>query len=242
MKKTGLKAGLIALASVFVFPVVAADNSLQAARKIIAAKFDNVKMKDITPSTISGLYEVIVPPRLYYVSGDGKYIFSGDIVNIETSENISRLRRNEAVRKAVAAQGEDSMIIFGDKSLKHTITVFTDIDCAYCRKLHSEIEQYNKKGIRIRYLAYPRAGLGSSSFKKAEAVWCSDDRNAAMTRAKNDLPVKSKTCNSPVAAHYKLGNDMGIRGTPALILEDGSVVPGYIPPDRLAAGLEQMKK
>ena len=138
--------------------------------------------------------------------------------------------------------GEDSMIIFGKDTLKHTVTVFTDIDCGYCRKLHNEIKKYNKLGIRIRYMFYPRAGIGSDSFKKAEAVWCSKDRAKALTQAKNGIKVTSKKCDNLVAQHYAMGNLIGIRGTPALVLEDGSVVPGYIPAARLSAGLNQMKK
>ena len=239
--KNMIKACLIIAAGLLVVPAHADSRDIKAAKETIKSIFKNVDEKNISPSPITGLYEVIIPPRLYYVSADGKYLFNGDLIDIRRNQNISKIKRSKAVLDSVNALGEDAMIIFGKPDLKHTVTVFTDIDCAYCRKLHSQIDEYNKRGIRIRYIAYPRAGVGSASFKKAEAVWCSKDRKAALTKAKNDLPVKSKKCDNPVAAEFALGNKIGIRGTPALVLEDGSIVPGYIPPARLAEGLDGAK-
>ncbi len=225
-----------------VFPVYAEKIDMATAKKNIAKLFNGVTTDKITPSPIDGIYQVSAPPRIYYVSADGRYILKGDLIDTAENKNISQIARNQAVNTAIDSVDEDSMIIFGDKSLKHTVTVFTDIDCGYCRKLHSEIKKYNDAGIRIRYLFYPRAGIGSGSFKKAEAVWCSKDRKKALTDAKNNIAVKSESCKSPVAKHYTLGRMMGINGTPALVLEDGTIVPGYIPAARLSEGLDMVKK
>ena len=241
MKNVISKVLVVLIASVFIGPVFA-DEALEKARKNISKQFNGVNLQNITESPVPGLYQVFMPPRFFYASADGRYIVDGDLVDIVTKQNVSQLPRNKSVAAAINAMGEDSMIIFGENTLKHTITVFTDIDCGYCRKLHNEVKKYNKLGIRIRYMAYPRAGLGSESFKKAEAVWCSKDRAKAMTQAKNGAKVKSETCNSPIAQHYALGNIIGIRGTPALVLEDGTLVPGYIPAARLSEALSQTKK
>lgn len=205
------------------------------------ATFKGVNPKNIFPSPISGLYQVIVPPRLFYASMDGRFVLDGDMIDMKTKQNITQGMRNKATSKAVDAIGEDSMIIFGKDTLKHTVTVFTDIDCAYCRKLHSQVKKYNDLGIRIRYMSYPRAGIGSGSYQKAEAVWCSKDRKKALTEAKNGMAIKSKACKSPVAREYALGNMIGIRGTPAIVLEDGTVVPGYVPPQQLSNALDHKK-
>jgi len=226
----------------FITPVYAEKTDLATARKNIAKLFNGVTADKIMPSPIDGLYQVSVPPRLFYVSANGRYIVKGDLIDTVANENVSRVARNQSRKMAIDAVDEDSMIIFGDKSLKHTVTVFTDIDCGYCRKLHSEVKKYNDLGIRIRYMFYPRAGIGSSSFKKAEAVWCSKDKAKAMTEAKNNIAVKSEKCKNPVAQQYTLGQMMGINGTPALVLEDGTVIPGYIPAARLSEGLDQVKK
>lgn len=223
-------------------PVYAEENDLDAAKKNITDNFKGINPKNIFRSPIPGLYEVAKPPSFFYVSADGRYVVDGDLIEKNTKKNISQAPRNKSVAAAMKAMDEDSMIIFGDKSLKHTVTVFTDIDCVYCRKLHHEIKKYNDLGIRIRYMAYPRAGIDSPSFKKIEDVWCNKDRKKAMTQAKNGQPVNSIKCKSPVTTHLSLVYMMAISGTPALILESGKIVPGYIPATRLAAILNQMKK
>ena len=228
--------------ALFVSPVNAAENDLDIAKKNIAENFKGVNPENIFRSPIPGLFEVAKPPSFFYVSADGRYVVDGDLIEKNTQKNISQAPRNKSVAAAMNAMDEDSMIIFGDKSLKHTITVFTDIDCGYCRKLHHEIKKYNELGVRIRYLAYPRAGIGSPSFKKIEDVWCSKDRKKAMTQAKNGQPVKSIKCKSPVTTHLSLVRLMAVNGTPALVLESGQIVPGYIPASRLADALNEMTK
>lgn len=234
----------ILLFGLFQLTAVAAeqDPGLEQARQQIVKTFSDAKPTDITPSPIPGLYQVMIPPRLFYASADGRYLFSGDVIDVQRQQNLSKDMRDKAVITAINDLGEENMIVFGKDTLKHTITVFTDIDCTYCRKLHSEIAEYNKLGIRIRYLAYPRAGLNSASSQKAEAVWCSKDRQAALTAAKSGQIVKAEKCDNPVAKEYTLGKLIGVRGTPALVLEDGTVVPGYIPPQRLKDGLDNFNK
>lgn len=243
LMKNAINKALIALtACLFISPVFAENTELETARKNIAKQFKTVNPKNISLSPIPGLYQVAMPPRFFYVSANGQYVVDGDLIDMKTKQNITQNPRNKSLSAAINAMGEDSMIVFGKDTLKHTVTVFTDIDCTYCRKLHNEVKNYNNLGIRIRYMAYPRAGIGSGAFNKAEAVWCSKDKAKAMTQAKNGVNVKSEKCNSPVAQHYALGNMIGIRGTPALVLEDGTVVPGYIPAKRLSEALDKSKK
>ncbi len=239
MKNVLSKVFVVVAACLVVSPVFAENIDLEAARKNIAKQFKGVNLENIAPSPIPGLYQVAMPPRFFYVSADGRYVVDGDLIDMATKENISEGARNSSVAAAINAMGEDSMVIFGKKTLKHTVTVFTDIDCGYCRKLHNEVKKYNELGIRVRYMAYPRAGIGSGAFKKAEAVWCSKDKVKAMTDSKNGISVKAEKCKNPVAQHYALGNMIGIRGTPAIVLEDGTVVPGYIPAARLSAALNK---
>ena len=232
---------VIFLAGGVISTAYAENADLEKARKNIMATFKGINPKNIFPSPIEGLYQVVIPPRLFYASLDGRFVLDGDMIDMKTKQNISQSVRNKALIKAVDAIGEDSMIIFGKDTLKHTVTVFTDIDCAYCRKLHSQVKKYNDLGIRIRYMSYPRAGIDSKSYREAEAVWCSKDRKKALTDAKNGMTIKSKACKSPVAKEYALGNMIGIRGTPAIVLEDGTVVPGYVPPQQLSNALDNKK-
>lgn len=225
-------------------------NSVQAGMKedgtkikaMLAKQMPKLKVTKINKTPLDGLYEVIAPPQILYVSHDAKYVVSGNIIDATTGENLTLPQRDKVRGQALEMLGEESMIVFSPKKVKHTVTVFTDIDCGYCRKLHSEIEQYTKLGIKIRYAAFPRAGVGSESFKKAISVWCADDRKAAMTKAKNGQNVEEKDCKNPVLAHYQMGGQLGVQGTPALVLENGQIVPGYIPAERLLQGLENQKK
>ena len=242
MKNVLNKVFVVVVACLVFNPVFAENIDLETARKNISKQFKGVNPKNIVPSPIPGLYQVAMPPRFFYVSANGRYVVDGDLIDMQSKENISQGSRNSSVAAAINAMGEDSMVIFGKKTLKHTVTVFTDIDCCYCRKVHNEGKKYNELGIRVRYMAYPRAGIGSGAFKKAEAVWCSKDKAKAMTQSKNGVNVKSEKCQNPVAKHYALGNMIGIRGTPAIVLEDGTVVPGYIPAARLSEALNKAKK
>lgn len=242
MKSSLRKVIIMLSACLFISPVFAENAELEEARKNIPKVITGVNPQNIFPSPVDGLFQVLMPPRFFYASADGRYLVDGDLIDMKTKQNISQGPRNQSVSAAIDGMGEDSMIIFGKKDMKHTVTVFTDIDCGYCRKLHNEIKKYNEAGIRIRYLAYPRAGIGSGAYNKAEAVWCSKDQSKAMTDAKNGVNVKSENCKNPVAKHFTLGQMIGIRGTPALVLEDGTVVPGYIPAARLSEALNQAKK
>lgn len=189
---------------------------------------------------VSGIREVDVSGEILYISEDGKHLFQGDIYNIEKGMvNLTETRRNATRKELMDAVDEKEMISFGDKDAKHTVTVFTDIDCPYCAKLHNEMDQYNAEGIRVQYLFFPRAGVKSPSGEKAVAVWCADDQQKAMTTAKSGGDVGKKSCDNPVQEHFDLGQKVGVTGTPAIISEDGQLLPGYIPAKRLSKYLEQ---
>jgi thiol:disulfide interchange protein DsbC len=208
------------------------------AKRIVAgiAKLDpDMKVDAVRTTPVAGLYEVAIGPRLVYVTGDGRYLVQGSIADIEKREDLTEPRRNAIRLEAINRVSEDDMIVFGPKDAKHTVTVFTDIDCGFCRRLHSEIAKYNANGIRIRYLFMPRAGKGSESYDKAVAVWCAKDRQQAMTDAKAGKDVPKGTCKNPVDEHVALAELVGINGTPALILPNGELLPGYVPADRLKA-------
>ena len=201
----------------------------------------NTEAVSIKKTPIRGLYEVTVPPRVFYISADGRYVLAGDLIDLQKGVNLTEQQRDKARVASIENVGEVNMVVFAPEKVKHTITVFTDIDCGYCRKLHNEMASYNKLGIKVRYLAYPRAGVGSESYKKAVSVWCADDKRQAMTDAKNGKDVPEKNCENPVASQMALGRNLGVNGTPAIVLANGQLYPGYAPADRLIKVLEQVK-
>ena len=219
---------------------VSATDAPAALTERLKTLFPDQEVHSIEETPVAGLYETILGSELFYFSGDGNYLIHGSLFDLQNGVmNLTEERRNGLRKDAIAAVGEDSMIVFGPQDAKHTITVFTDIDCGYCRKLHSEMAQYGEEGIRVRYLSYPRSGPGTASFAKAISVWCADDREAAMTRAKAGDEVEGRECENPVLAHFELGREVGVSGTPALVLDSGQLVPGYVPAKRLKLMLDQ---
>ena len=157
--------------------------------------------------------------------------------------NLTEQRRQEGRITLMAGVSDDDAIIFAPTgAVRHTLTVFTDIDCTYCRRLHQEIGELNRLGIRVRYLMYPRNGPDTEAWRKAEAVWCSADRRDALTRAKRGETIKSGKCETPIAAHYALGQQLGIQGTPGIITDRGEYLAGYLPAASMAEYLEMSAK
>jgi thiol:disulfide interchange protein DsbC len=205
----------------------------------IAKLNPDLAVDGVLTTPVQGVYEVAIGPRLVYMTGDGRYLIQGSISDVEKREDLTEPRRNAIRLSAINKVSENEMVIFGAKDAPHTITVFTDIDCGFCRRLHSEIGNYNANGIRVRYLFMPRTGAGSESYQKAVNVWCAKDRQQAMTEAKAGKDLPAGNCKNPVDSHMELAELIGVTGTPALILPDGELLPGYVPADRLKAVLEK---
>jgi len=201
------------------------------------------KIDDLQPSPIAGLYEFVQGAEVSYLTSDGKYFIDGNVYDMSTRENLTEALRSRARLALINAVPESQMLIFAPKSPQYTITVFTDVDCQFCRKLHSDMAELNKLGVRVRYLFYPRTGPNTESWRKAEVVWCSADRNGALTRAKAGGQLDmNKTCGpTPVAREYALGQDIGVRGTPAIYTESGEFINGYMPPRELLQALKEAK-
>lgn len=219
----------------------AADDDVKAVAKVMQQLVPGMTPDRIAESPVPGLYEVSFGPEILYVTKDGRYALQGDLIEVASRENLSETRRGAGRLQLVNTVKEKDMIIFAapPKQQRHVVTVFTDADCAYCRKLHAEIADYNKAGITVRYLAFPRSGENTPSYFKMVNVWCAKDRRAAMTRAKLGEPVEENKCDNPVKAHLALAARLGVSGTPTMVLEDGSVVPGYMPAARLSQALDQ---
>jgi thiol:disulfide interchange protein DsbC len=233
-----LTTAALAVISILWQPAVAEDppaTVLAALDKIVPG----IPPDRIAVSALPGLYEVSYGPTVVYVSADGRFLIQGDLVDIDSRTNYTRERQREHRRSRMSGVSEDDMIVFGPKDAKYTVDVFTDIDCPYCVRLHKQMAEYNRLGVRIRYLAFPRAGINSPSYDKYVSAWCSDDKQAAMTKAKNGGRLAKKTCDNPVEEQFALGRAVGVRGTPSLILENGEIVPGYVSPQQLIQTLEE---
>ncbi len=210
-------------------------------QSIVVSSSGQLEIVAIESTPLDAIYEVeLSTGEVLYVNSTGEYLFAGDLYQTTPDGllNLSAATRQEANLRKIAAVPDAEAIVFEPEGeVKATLTVFTDVDCTYCRQLHSERGELLELGVRIRYLAYPRGGENAESYDKMLSVWCSDDRHRSLTQAKNGQNLPARECDSPVLAHYDLGNQLGIQGTPALVFPDGRLIPGYLEAPRLAAML-----
>lgn len=219
------------------------DPELQAVLDKVVARMPRLANATPVRSPVPGIIELRYDDGVLYASADGRYVFGGPLLDMRTRRNLTEDYDKERRVTTLSTVSERQMIVFEPKgAVKHTITTFTDIDCGYCRKLHGEMAAMNGRGIRVRYMLYPRAGIGSDAHRKAVAVWCADDSLAAMTDAKAGRDPGSKSCSNPVEAHLELGRKLGLRGTPFTITESGETINGYLPPTALLERLATMSR
>ncbi len=211
-----------------------------AVRKAMGSLSAAVKIDSMRPSPIPGLTEVMADGEAFYVSNDGRYLISGNIIDVTSKRNLTEAARAVARRGVLKDISAAQMIVFAPSHPKYTVTVFTDVDCGYCRKLHSQIAEYNKVGIAVDYLFFPRTGIGGESYDKAVSVWCAADRRKALTDSKNGAILPKANCTNPVSMDYKLGLRIGVNGTPAIYAADGTQIGGYLPPADMRAKLDAL--
>ncbi len=238
---TRILAGAVIAALSFVATAtpVLAQSGESAVRGAIETLVPNAKIDSIMESVVPSLYEVTIEGRVVYVTADGRYLIQGSLFDIPNRVDITEASRSK-VRRDALAKVTTGRIVFAPPNPKYTLTVFTDIDCGYCRKMHEHMTEYNSAGIAIEYLFFPRAGIGSDSYQKAVSVYCSTNQQKAMTDAKALLPLDRKECENPIADQYTLSQQIGVTGTPAVFTGDGTQLGGYMPPDQLLQRLESM--
>ena len=231
-----LAAAALALASSFA--VAAANDAEQAIRKSLQSLESEIPVDSIAASPVNGLYEVkLKGGRVLYASADGQFLVQGYLFQIQDGKPVNLTEKAErvAIAKTINAIPASEMVVYPAKGeTKSHITVFTDTTCPYCHKLHAEVPELNKRGIEVRYVAFPRQGLGSSGDQQLQAVWCSTDRKAAMDKMVDGKEIKAAKCENPVSKQFQMGQSSGVNGTPAIVLEDGQVIPGYQPAPQVA--------
>lgn len=209
----------------------------QAIRQALQSLDANLPIEAIAESPMSGIYQVqLEGGRQLYTSADGQFLIQGYLFQVKDGKavNLTEIEESRAVAKQINAIPAKEMVVFAPKAPKTHITVFTDTDCGYCQKLHSEVPELNRLGVEVRYVAFPRQGLNSPAAKELASVWCSKDRQAAMNLAKTRQAVPEADCDNPVAKQYQLGQMIGVNGTPAIVLANGKMIPGYQPAPQLA--------
>ncbi|UXI67795.1 DsbC family protein [Tahibacter amnicola] len=228
----------LAFAAATTTAFAAEDN--KAITDAIHSLVPNAKIDSISKSALPGFSEVVTGGQVVYVSSDGKYLLQGSLFDIANKKDLTESRLAGIRKELIDQVPKSKRIVFAPKDPKYTVTVYTDIDCGYCRKLHENIAQYNQQGIALEYLWFPRSGVGTPSYDKAVSVWCASDRNRAFTDAKAGKDPKSAKCDNPIAEQFELGQRVGINGTPTIIAPDGTQIGGYLPPEAMRQRLDAL--
>lgn len=225
------------LAAMLITTLLLSAQAIQAGpreiRQQLKKSMPGLDVSTIRTTPIKGIYEVEVGMQVAYVSSDGKHLIIGRLIEVESKKNLTESRQEAILKTLIGTLGTKDMIIIKPRKVKRTITVFTDVDCPYCSKLHKEVPKLNKAGVSVQYLLYPRNGPNTSTFRKSISVWCADDPIKEIGRAKQGLKIEQKDCENPVMKNYNLGKRIGITGTPTIILDSGKMLGGYLPADHI---------
>jgi len=219
--------------------------AMEAIKLKVEARLSGFKVESIQPAPMADWFEIVAEGEIYYVSRSADHLFTGQLIAIkdkvvnltEVSKAELDKQRSPMRAKILAAMKDSNLVTFPAKEEQHRIDVFVDADCGYCRKLHQHVDEMNNLGITVRYLGFPRAGLGTLSYKKLETAWCSTDKKSAFDTVMSGANLPEKVCENPIAAHYGLVPKFGIHGTPAIILSNGDLLPGYLTPPQLMTEL-----
>ena len=240
--RLAILAPLCALAQ-FVSTVAVAQPELDRLRQSLIARLPVAAFGELAPTPVPGLYQMAVQGQVVYVSADGRYLLSGRLIDLDTGTDLTERVLGLQRSRLLAEVPEEQMIVFEPTgATRHTLTTFTDIDCPYCRKMHSEIDRLNRMGIRVRYMLFPRAGSPSVSYDKAVSVWCAPDQRTEMTLAKRGVMPQKRDCPNPVEEHMAVANQLGLQGTPYSVTDTGRVIGGYLPADALLESLDADKR
>ena len=216
------------------------SEDLQQVREKVAEMFDSIEPEHVNVSPVDGWYTIQKGSIVAYITKDGSYLLQGDLIDLDNDINLTEASRSESRRDLMASVTSDRAITFSPTETKYSVSVFTDVECTYCRRLHSQIDEYLAHGIEVRYLLYPRNGPASRSWNTSEEVWCARDRQNALTMAKLDRKFETSNCDASIIQdNYLMGKAIGLSGTPAIVLDNGTLIGGYLPPDALLQRLEQ---
>lgn len=236
--KSIFRSGALAL---LLLPTIAAADQYDQVRERLEGIVGKDTMIGIADSILPNILQVRLGSDIVYLSDDGRYLMQGRLLDLDSRVDLTEQAMSEVRRELIGDLDESGLISFGGEDLEHEIYVFTDVDCGFCRRLHEQIEDYNAAGIRVSYAAFPRAGTGSATHEKMISVWCAEDQHAAMTLAKAGGTPTPAQCENPVDEQYRLGQSIGVTGTPALVTRGGDLIPGYVPAQDLRTRLEQIQ-
>lgn len=212
---------LLATTSVF-----SAEEDIETLKKALAKNLPNIIVSSINETPLPGVFEVMLGDQVVYLGKNARYMMNGDMIDLSTRKNLTEAAKFGTRLAAMTKLGEENMLVYTPEKVDHTITVITDIDCRYCRQLHSEMDQYMENNVKVRYIFMPLRG--KADYIKTVSVWCAKDQNKALDLAKQGGNIETLNCDNPIKQHLAMARGLGVNGTPAIIMETGELLPGYV--------------
>jgi len=235
-----MKSFLIAPILILSFTGMAGATDFEAVEARISGLVPDMSQVAISETPMPGFLQVRVGGDIVYMSEDGRYLVQGRMIDMDTQVDLTDQAMSGIRKEQLANLERSEFVTFGNGDSEYEVLVFTDPDCGYCRRLHEQIDAYVESGIRVNYLAFPRAGIGSPTHEKMVSIWCADDPQGAMDIAKSGGTPEPASCENPVAEQYELGKSVGVTGTPSILTFNGDIIPGYVPPQQLRERLESL--
>ena len=209
-----------------------ASYEVDDAEKAFTEKYPNLKIESIK-KVDSSFFEIIIKDQILYLTADLKHLLAGNIIDLKTGNNLTEARVKKHRSSVLKNILDADTIIYKPKETSHVITVFTDISCPYCKKLHNEIDKLLENNIEVRYVLFSRNGKNDVAYRDMVSIWCSTNKKELIEKAFNDDFLSSKNCENPLDKNYQLGYELRVNGTPMIFTEDGAVIPGYLPYKRI---------
>ncbi|MDO6461391.1 DsbC family protein [Granulosicoccaceae sp. 1_MG-2023] len=219
---------------------MAAEGDAEKLRAALSEKMPKLEITEIAETPVPGVLELLSGGDIFYLTPDARYMIDGNLLDLENEINLTARRKGSAHMSLINAVGSDKMVVYpAEGETKRVMTVFTDTTCPYCAKLHKELGELRAGGVEVRYLLYPRAGMGSPAYEELQSVWCADDPRAAMDAINHGETIESRQCDNPIAEHIALAREVGLRGTPLVYLDSGDIISGYRPAAQILSILGQ---
>lgn len=229
---------LLVAGCAIIMPTAQADTADEIKISLLGLVGPRAAASEIVESPMEGVYQVDLGDRVLFVSKQGEHLMIGDVFDTGRGVSLAEELQQEKVLAVINGIPESEMIVFAPEETKRTVTVYTDVDCPYCRKLHKDVPKLVEGGVKVRYVWYPRSGVGTPSYDKAVSIWCAEDQQTAMDDAKLNDKIVSASCEpNPVEAQYQTGQQVGLRGTPTIVVDDGTIIGGYLEAQKLLASL-----
>ncbi|AKS41545.1 Disulfide bond isomerase, DsbC/G [Wenzhouxiangella marina] len=229
---------LLALGAMLISHSALADDFQRVQERLATLVGGDVEVS-VASTRIDGIVQVTAGTEVFFMTDDGQYFIQGRLVDLNTQDDLTELGKQGVRRQLMRDLDTSTLITYGPTDPDHEVLVFTDTDCGYCRRLHGMIDEYIDAGIAVRYAAFPRAGIGSSTYDDLVSVWCAADVNAAMDQAQLGRSLPAQDCDSPVERHFELGRMMGVNGTPYIITANGEMFGGIVAAEDLRRHLDE---